>query len=166
MLTVPEIRATFREYAPAQASIAVIREEIANLERIKADLENEEYDGVLSRGGDGGGTKDFGVADPTPAQAQRFEGGADRNAVSEIIDEIIVLRKRLAEHLRLIRTCDEWLSRFPQETACLLRARYIEKKTLMMSITATFAQTNFDFSDDTAKKTLDRALAEISRRWS
>ena len=96
-MTIADVREVFYSYGPAQATIAQIHNEIENLERIKAELENEAYGGVLSRGEGGTSGREFGVSDPTPAQAERFSQGIDRNAVAEIAQEILVLRNRLAQ---------------------------------------------------------------------
>lgn len=160
-MTLSDVREAFKGYNQCKAVVANIRTEIDNLERIKAELENEAYGGVLSRGGEGSSSKDFGVSDPTPAQAERFSEGVDRTAVAEIAQEIIVLRNRMAMSLRTIRMVDEWVAQFSAETATLLRSRLIERKSMDETLGDLYEQHKVELDDLTAIKRIARALDKI-----
>lgn len=160
-MTLSEVREAFKGYNQCKAVVANIRTEIDNLERIKAELENEAYGGVLSRGGEGSSGKDFGISDPTPAQADRFAEGVDRTAVAEIAQEIIVLRNRMAMSLRTIRMVDEWVAQFSAETATLLRSRLIERKSMDETLGDLYEQHKVELDELTAIKRIARALDKI-----
>ena len=160
-MTLSEVREAFKNYNQCKAVVTNIRTEIDNLERIKAELENEAYGGVLSRGGEGSSGKDFGVSDPTPAQAERFAEGVDRTAVAEIAQEIIVLRNRMAMSLRTIRMVDEWVAQFSAETATLLRSRLIERKSMDETLGDLYEHHKVELDELTAIKRIARALDKI-----
>lgn len=161
-MKIADVREVFYAYGPAKATIAQLNAEIENLERIKAELENEAYGGILSRGGEGSSGKDFGVSDPTPAQAERFSEGVDRTAVAEIANEIFTLRNKMARCQRTIRRCNEWVATFHAETATMLRSRLIERKSLQETVSDVYDKHRIEYDEITIHQRILRALRKIA----